>query len=179
VNTCKFEVPFPGQDSSNCGPDAVPSDVDLSKERLAVDGAFKTPHLRNIAITPPYFHNGGQASLAQVVAFYNRGGDFKNPEKSPDVQPLGLTQAEQDALVAFMKSLTDDRVRCSRAPFDHPELLLPDGHKPDVVKMDGRLADKLRVLKAVGAAGFPESRCMSNAGDLFEVARNINGFPIK
>ena len=70
---------------------------------------------------------------------------------------------EQDALVAFLKSLTDDRVRCSRAPFDHPELLIPDGHKPDVVKKDGRLADKLRTLQPVGAGGMPSSTISTNA----------------
>ena len=146
VEPCKFEVPFPGQDQAGCGEDVLPGGIDLQSQRIAVDGAFKTPILRNIALTPPYFHNGGQSSLAQVVAFYNRGGDFSNPEKDPDVTRLGLTQTEQDNLVAFMQSLTDDRVRCSRAPFDHPELLVPDGHKPGVVKKDGRLADKLRVL---------------------------------
>ena len=99
-------------------------------------------------------------SLAQVVAFYNRGGDFSNPEKDPDVTRLGLTQTEQDNLVAFLQSLTDDRVRCSRAPFDHPELLVPDGQKPDVVKKDGRLADKLRTLKATGAAGDASGRAL-------------------
>jgi cytochrome c peroxidase len=177
VNPCKFEVPFPGQETIGCGPDAVPPSVDLKSERLAVNGAFKTPTLRNIAITPPYFHNGGQATLSQVVAFYNRGGDFNNPEKDPDVQPLGLTLSEQDALVAFLKSLTDDRVRCSRAPFDHPELLLPDGHKPGVVTKDGRLADRLRLLEKVGASGLESGKCLNNAGDLFEVAKSISALP--
>jgi cytochrome c peroxidase len=179
VEPCKFEVPFPGQKEAGCGEDKLPGGIDLKTQRIAVDGAFKTPILRNIALTPPYFHNGGQASLAQVVEFYNRGGDFSNPEKDPDITRLGLTQTEQNNLVAFMQSLTDDRVRCSRAPFDHPELLVPDGHKPGVVKKDGRLADKLRVLAATGAGGNASGSCLANAGDLFEIARNINGLPLK
>ena len=40
-----------------------------------MDGAFKTPGLRNIGLTPPYFHNGGEATLEGVVEFYNRGGN--------------------------------------------------------------------------------------------------------
>jgi cytochrome c peroxidase len=179
VKPCEFEVPFPGQDAAGCGEDVLPEGIDLKSQRIAVDGAFKTPILRNIALTPPYFHNGGQASLAQVVAFYNRGGDFSNPEKDPDVTRLGLTRTEQDNLVAFLQSLTDDRVRCSRAPFDHPELLVPDGQKPDVVKKDGRLADRLRTLTATGADGDASGSCLANAGDLFEIARNINGLPVK
>lgn len=179
VDPCGFEVQFPGQAEAGCGPDVRPPRTNLKKERLAVDGAFKTPTLRNIALTPPYFHNGGQATLEQVVEFYNRGGDFDNPEKAPDITPLGLTQREQADLVAFMKALTDERVRCSRAPFDHPELLLPDGHKPNTVKKDGRLADRLRILKATGEAGYPSNKCPSNTGNLFDMARNINGMPAK
>ena len=45
-------------------------------QRVAVDGAFKTPGLRNSELTGPYFHNGGMATLRQVVQFYNRGGNF-------------------------------------------------------------------------------------------------------
>ena len=56
-----------------CGTDPVVSD-----ERDAVDGAFKTSTLRNVELTGPYFHNGGQATLEQVVQFYNRGGDRKD-----------------------------------------------------------------------------------------------------
>src|SRR5262249_51927629 len=45
-------------------------------ERVAVDGAFKVPSLRNVELTGPYFHNGGMATLEQVVDFYTRGGGF-------------------------------------------------------------------------------------------------------
>jgi len=54
-------------------------------ERVAVDGAFKTPGLRNVELTAPYFHNGGQLTLEQVVDFYNRGGDFAAPTRTTSI----------------------------------------------------------------------------------------------
>lgn len=48
--------------------------------RDAVDGAFKTPGLRNVALTGPYFHNGSRSTLEQVVEFYNRGGDRRGSD---------------------------------------------------------------------------------------------------
>jgi cytochrome c peroxidase len=68
-------------------------------------GKFRTMGLRNIAQSPPYMHNGALATLADVVAFYNRGGG-EHPNKSPLMQPLGLTAGEQADLVAFMHALT-------------------------------------------------------------------------
>jgi uncharacterized protein (TIGR03437 family) len=92
-------------------------------------GRFKTPGLRNVEFTGPYFHNGGQATLEQVMEFYNRGGDFApNASNGPDIRPLVLSARDQADMVEFLKALTDDRVRFERAPFDHPELCVPDGH---------------------------------------------------
>ncbi len=70
-------------------------------------GAFKTPTLRNVAQRPPYMHDGSEKTLADVVAFYNRGG-VKNPWLSPEIKPLGLTAQEQTDLVAFMEALTGE-----------------------------------------------------------------------
>ena len=91
----------------------------------AGNGQFKSVTLRNVELTGPYFHNGGAATLEQVVEFYIRGGDF-NPVN--DIRPFNVSPAQKAALVAFLKALTDDRVRHERAPFDHPELCVPDGH---------------------------------------------------
>lgn len=116
-------------------------------QRVAVDGAFKTPGLRNAELTGPYFHNGGVATLKQVVQFFNRGGnfcDFNVHDLSPDIEPLGLTDTQEEQLVAFLVSLTDDRVRFSKAPFDHPELRLP---------YDGLDVNPSKVIEAVGARG--------------------------
>ena len=66
--------------------------------------AFKTPTLRNIDVTGPYFHNGSVETLEDVVALYNAGptGDGHDWE----IRPLGLTAGEQADLVAFLRALT-------------------------------------------------------------------------
>ena len=67
-------------------------------------GAFKTPTLREVTKHAPYMHDGSLATLKEVVEFYNRGG-VKNPTLDVKMQPLHLTAAEIDALVAFMEAL--------------------------------------------------------------------------
>ncbi len=133
-----------------------------STERDAVDGAFKTPGLRNVELTGPYFHNGGQADLLQVVLFYTRGGDFHEANidnLDPDIISLGHIKGHLDrakAVAEFMKALTDERVRYNRAPFDHPQLFVANGHPGDEnsVLNDGVKAnDDFLELPAVGASG--------------------------
>ncbi len=68
-------------------------------------GAFKTPTLRDVARRPPYMHDGSLATLAEVVAFYNRGG-VASPWRAAEVAPLGLSAEEQADLVAFLEALT-------------------------------------------------------------------------
>ena len=160
INTCTFE-------SDPC------QTVTDSNHRDAVDGAFKTPTLRNVELTGPYMHNGGMATLEQVVDFYNRGGDRRGPDgddttgfgsnKSnldPDITRLGLTSQEKADLVAFMKALTDERVRCEKAPFDHPALANFNGHSTTDANNDGRLDELTMRLPAVGAAGLPANACL-------------------
>ncbi|MBI4284837.1 MAG: hypothetical protein HY670_02920 [Chloroflexi bacterium] len=104
------------------------------------NGLFKVPGLRNVELTAPYFHNGGIMTLEDVVDFYVRGGNFPK-ENAADLDPVvgqGLpllqgNKAAKDSLVAFMKSLTDPRVKNESAPFDHPELLVPSGDTPDLL----------------------------------------------
>lgn len=131
-------------------------------QRVAVKGAFKTPGLRNVEFTGPYFHNGGQATLMQVVDFYDRGGDFANANRAdldPDIQPLGLSGTQKRKLVSFLLALSDDRVRYRRAPFDHPSICIPHGHRfqaPGVLlpRSTGLAAeDETVCLPAVGADG--------------------------
>ncbi len=78
---------------------------------LYYDGAFKTPGLRNVAKTAPYFHNGAFSSLKAVVEFYNKGGGaglgLPIPQQTLDSRPLGLTEPEVNAIVSFMEALTD------------------------------------------------------------------------
>lgn len=70
---------------------------------------YRTPSLRNIALTAPYMHDGSLATLHDVVEFYNQGG-FKNEVQSPLIKPLNLTRNEMDDLVEFLKSLNGDNV---------------------------------------------------------------------
>jgi cytochrome c peroxidase len=124
-------------------------------EPIAVDGAFKAPGLRNVELTAPYFHNGGARTLEDVVAFYSRGGDLE-PLLARDglaIRPLtvlDLTAQEQADFVAFLRSLTDERVRFRQAPFDHPQLFVPDGV---AAGPRGLLRQRWREIPAVGAGG--------------------------
>ena len=70
-------------------------------------GAFKTPTLRNVALTAPYMHDGSIASLTEVVEWYVKGG-HANPQLSEHIEPLKLTDQEKSDLVAFLESLTGD-----------------------------------------------------------------------
>ena len=148
-------------------------------ERVDVDGAFKVPTIRNTELTGPFFHNGGYGDLASVVEFYNRGGNARDvpcagvgniggvgdtsgfdgvcTNLPPDMNVLGLTAQQQADLVAFMKSLTDPRVRTNAAPFDHPQLTVSNGHPGDQLGTTddgtGKAVDDVLVLPATGAAG--------------------------
>jgi cytochrome c peroxidase len=129
-----------------------------ANELVVADGGFKVPGLRNVELTAPYFHNGGQLTLEQVVDFYNRGGDFNAlPDLDPDIQPLGLSPENKADLVAFLKGLTDERVRYRQAPFDHPQLFIPNGHPGNQTAVTndgtGKATDTLMEISAVGRNG--------------------------
>jgi len=124
------------------------------------NGSFKSVTLRNIELTGPYFHNGGQSTLEQVIDFYARGGDFANNA----LRTFNINSTQRAALVAFLRALTDPRVRHQRAPFDHPELCVPSGHpepRPGVLIAAQNLLfprsslENWLGLEPVGAAGHP------------------------
>ena len=95
--------------------------VDTETEIFADDGRYevtalkedrwryRTPSLRNVALTAPYMHDGSLATLEQVVAFYGAGGG-EDPARDPRVRELSLSQDEQRALVEFLQSLTSVHV---------------------------------------------------------------------
>jgi cytochrome c peroxidase len=116
---------------------------------VAVRGAVKTPSLRNVELSAPYFLNGGQATLAQLVDFYSRGGDFRTVDQDPQLQPVSFGADDKAAVVAFLKSLTDERVRNQSAPFDHPSLLVPNG----AIISNGSMTEQMISIPAVGASG--------------------------
>ena len=70
-------------------------------------GAFKTPTLREVARTAPYMHDGGLATLEEVIEFYDRGGR-PNPYLDTEIRPLGLDATEKRALAAFLRALSGD-----------------------------------------------------------------------
>lgn len=79
-----------------------------------MNGLFRVPTLRNVALTPPYMHNGVFKTLYQVVAFYNSRdvASWPHPEWADNVNrdelgDLGLTPLEMEDIVAFMKTLSD------------------------------------------------------------------------
>jgi cytochrome c peroxidase len=82
---------------------------DLGRYEVTRDPAdrwkYRTPTLRNVALTAPYMHDGSLATLRDVVAFYDRGG-IPNEGLDPRIRPLGLTAEEKADLVAFLESLT-------------------------------------------------------------------------
>ena len=71
----------------------------------ALKGAFKTPTVREVARTGPYFHDGSASTLMDVVEHYDRGGDVKT-NLSTNIKPLNLSKAEKEALVTFMGGLS-------------------------------------------------------------------------
>lgn len=160
-------VPDPAGSAPCAAPrwSGVPSPAVVVAETAAPDGrlargvanAFKIPSLRNVELTAPYMHNGGMATLDEVVEFYNRGGNFITPGK--DAEFLFATGAAPELLadlVAFLRALTDERVRWERAPFDHPALSIPHGHVGDehgVQDAHGTAVGEFLEIPAVGASG--------------------------
>jgi cytochrome c peroxidase len=106
---CHSGANFSDEEFHNTGVGVV--DGRAEQGRAAITGAaadrgrFKTPTLRGVALTAPYMHDGSQATLADVVAFYRRGGEA-NPELDPLLQPLELSEREAAALVAFLRALS-------------------------------------------------------------------------
>lgn len=82
-------------------------------------GAFKTPTVRNVALTAPYMHDGSIATLEEVVEWYDKGG-HPNPNLSDKVRPLKLSAQDKADLVAFMQACTSPTpmVQIDRLPAD-------------------------------------------------------------
>jgi cytochrome c peroxidase len=185
-----------GTNSGNCG--QLPTTGLAQSQRVAVDGSFKVPSLRNVALTPPYFHNGGQKSLTDVVAFYNRGGDRRSlangdttgtgplgrpvatavpigpnmggSNMDPEVKSLSLNPQQSAQIVAFLQALTDPRVACHMAPFDHPGLTVANGQLRKDTDNNGRADDVPSTIREVGAGGYDHCSVLFprlNSGDLF------------
>ncbi|WP_427501322.1 cytochrome c peroxidase [Methylomonas sp. MED-D] len=134
-----------------------------SKMAVATNAAFKVPTLRNVELTGPYMHNGGMATLVQVIEFYARHGNFASPELHGVIGPIAanlINPQNTDDLSNFLKALTDERVRYQKAPFDHPQLTIAHGHVGNDVQVEAGNSlgadlakDETLTLPAVGANG--------------------------
>jgi len=86
------------------------NDADKGRQEISdsagMQGAFKTPGLRNVWLTAPYMHDGSEHSLEAVIRFYDRGGD-KKQGLDKLIKPLDLSEAEISDLLAFLSALTD------------------------------------------------------------------------
>ena len=84
---------------------------DLGKMRATKDSAdiakFKTPSLRNVALSAPYMHDGSIKTLEEVLEHYNTGGK-NHVNKDALIKPLNLTEEEKKALISFLKNLTEE-----------------------------------------------------------------------
>lgn len=109
-NDSEFEVVGTPTDSTN-----KVMDDDVGREAVSKKSihrfAFKTPTLRNIALTAPYMHNGAYTNLDQVLEFYNKGGGvgfkFKVDNQTLPFDSLGLTKGELKDIKSFLLTLTD------------------------------------------------------------------------
>jgi cytochrome c peroxidase len=78
----------------------------LITKKTTDTASFKTPNLRNVLVTGPYFHDGSQETLWDVMDHYNKGDGLTDPYLDEDIQPLALKETEIDDVVAFLASLT-------------------------------------------------------------------------
>lgn len=116
-SACHAPPMFSDQSFHNIGVGMDRSTPDIGREAVTNDptdrGKFKTPALRNVALTWPYLHDGSAATLEDVVEIYDSGG-VPNPTLDPRVTPLGLTVDQKKDLVAFLRSLTGTLPRIER-----------------------------------------------------------------
>ena len=107
--TCHTGFNFTDEDYNNIGVGMAKPEPDVGRYAVTKNdadrGKFKTPTLRNVALTAPYMHDGSEETLEDVIAFYDQGG-IPNPNLSKEIRPLGLTAQEKQDLVAFLETLT-------------------------------------------------------------------------
>ncbi|MFN0058228.1 MAG: cytochrome c peroxidase [Planctomycetota bacterium] len=116
-------------------------------------GKFKTPSLRNVGLTAPYFHNGGKSTLMEVVEFYDIGGEFDD-HLDPEMFVLDLLDEDKVRLVDFLTfGLTDPRVAALAPPFDQP--CLRAYFRRGDANFDGTvdISDAIRLLDYLFLAG--------------------------
>ncbi len=164
---CHDTIELSDNDFHNIG--VRPSSEDIGREAISGDpldtGKFKTPGLRNVALRAPFFHNGGKATLDDVLAFYNGGGDFAD-NLDIEIVELMLGNGELALIKEFLEvGLTDPRVEFAQPPFDHPKLQVffkrGDSNFDDGVD----IADAIHLLSYIFPVGAPFLLTCEDASD--------------
>lgn len=108
---CHAGFNFTDESYHNLGVGMKAAKPDLGRSEISKadtdKGGFKTPTLRDVARTAPYMHDGSEATLKQVIEFYNKGGN-PNPSLSKEMKPLALSARDMDDLVAFLEALNGE-----------------------------------------------------------------------
>ena len=129
---------------------------ELSNQGFAMLGAFKTPGLRNVALTWPYFHDGSAPTLEAVIDLYDQGG-VPNPNLDPRLRPLGLTPEEKRELRAFLEALTGTPHEARKAQKARPQaraLCRGGGHRPPAHGAPGHRDGSQGTPPAAARAGW-------------------------
>jgi len=115
---CHTGANFTDELYHNIGVGMEAANPDLGRYVISAEnkdrGAFKTPTVRNVAVTGPYMHDGSQKTLEEVVEWYDKGG-HPNAYLDEKIKKLNLTDQEKTDLVAFMKALTGELPKVERA----------------------------------------------------------------
>jgi cytochrome c peroxidase len=111
---CKAEVQINSGDVIDVDRAAIQSDMSVLGRFLVTKteadiASFKTPGLRNVVMTAPYFHDGSQATLWDVMDHYNKGDGIRDPYLDEDMQPLAMSESEIDDVVNFLATLTSSQ----------------------------------------------------------------------
>jgi cytochrome c peroxidase len=118
---CHVGANFTDEKYHNIGVGMDKKDPDLGRYVVTKDekdkGAFKTPTVRNSALTAPYMHDGSQKTLEEVIEWYAKGG-HPNPHLSDKIKKLDLTTQDKGDLVEYVKALTGElpKVQHERLP---------------------------------------------------------------
>jgi len=118
---CHVGANLADENYHNIGVGMDKPDPDVGRFAVTKDipdtGAFKTPTIRNVALTAPYMHDGSVATLEEVVEWYDKGG-HPSPYLSAKIRPLKLSAQDKSDLVEFMKACTGPTptVETSRLP---------------------------------------------------------------
>ena len=138
---------------------------------VAADGTFKIPGLRNVELTAPYFHNGGEATLLDVVKFYARGGNqggASNPISTRDGTIIGGSRSStstlcrrgcRDGRPRGVHGVAHGRTGPHRSCAVRPSAdFVPNGHPGNttaVTQRNGQAVDSLIEIPATGRTGGP------------------------